>query len=262
MKKIIVTILMVFAMIGSAMGYVVDGNLNDWGVDLTQSWGSFSTWDVADADIDFIVEDNIDPRLDTAYWVNQKLACDWTCYFGYDDFCSCNYGIHKSTFNGNTNNYVEPFVYSKGKDDYNGDGRMTPPTTGELYDNEALYCDNDANNIYLAIVTSFPKNGANARIDTTTYYNQGDIGFDFNNDGYMEYGIKVKGSNEGKICKNPKWTAVDKDEDNWKSETEPFYWEFSCTNTNSQWTGTGSISYVDQGFNENENDILGFQLFL
>ncbi len=47
------------------------------------------------------------------------------------------------------------------------------PSSGELYDVEAIYFDNDMNNIYITIVTSFPFSGL--QYDSNTWVAPGDL---------------------------------------------------------------------------------------
>lgn len=50
------------------------------------------------------------------------------------------------------------------------------PSSGELYDVEAIYFDNDMNNIYITIVTSFPFSGL--QYDSDTWVAPGDLALD------------------------------------------------------------------------------------
>lgn len=121
MKKtawLCVFVLFCFAPCGHA--YTVDGDVSDWGVDLTpfiaQNVHYLDTNTPVSSSVSFVTEDN----ASTATPFNVYVAPGWS--------------------------------------------------TGNMYDAEAMYLDNDDNNVYLAIVTGLKQFG--------TQYPSGDIFFD------------------------------------------------------------------------------------
>ena len=138
--------------------YTIDGNLSDWGVNLTGDWSLNDTW-VPNKSIEFIVEDNNDPH-----------------HVIYAP------GVHIKGVGGNYEYYYEPKVYCRGK-------WKVEPIGNEPYDVEAKYLDEDENYIYVAIVTSMNPNGSG---------NLEPIDFAMNLDGNdstgeygYEYGVKL-----------------------------------------------------------------------
>jgi len=117
----------------AALKYNIDGDLSDWGVDLTGNWSVNETWLPCPGhdSVEFIVEDNVDPRWDGyAHGVHiQGTGCSYTRY--YEDMVYCtHYGKY-----------------------------MTEPIGGEYYDIEAKYFDEDSDYIYIAMVTSMAPDG-------------------------------------------------------------------------------------------------------
>ena len=62
--------------------------------------------------------------------------------------------------------------------------KVDPGYGGQQFDVEAIYVTSDWENLYFAVVTGFPPEGALG-------YIAGDIGFDFDKNGSYEYGIPV-----------------------------------------------------------------------
>ena len=143
----------------SDLKYTIDGNLSDWGVDLTGDWSLNETW-VPNKGIEFVVEDNNDPH--------HKIYA---------------VGVHIKGVGSSYEYYYEPKVCcSPGE-------YKVEPIGGEPYDVEAKYLDEDENYIYVAIVTSMNPNGSG---------NLEPIDFAMNLDGNdstgeygYEYGVKL-----------------------------------------------------------------------
>ena len=151
--------------------YTIDGNLSDWGVDLTGNWSLNETW-VPNDGIEFIVENNYDPNTPTYAWnYNYTQDPKWQ-------------GVHIRGTAPNYTVYDEPVVWCPGLSSY-----VAEPYGGELYDLEAKYLDQDKYYIYVAIVTSMNPNGSG---------NFEPIDFAMNLDGNdstgeygYEYGVKL-----------------------------------------------------------------------
>lgn len=80
-------------------------------------------------------------------------------------------------------------------EDYVGDGGFVDPGWGgQQFDAEALYVDWDDTNLYLALITGFPKTGVEMN---GKYYSAGDIAIDFGVDGTYEYAIEIGGHTTG-----------------------------------------------------------------
>jgi hypothetical protein len=197
--------------------HTIDGNLSDCGVhlDVAYSGTNGPYYHVTDdgwipkgipyaSDIDFIVENNADTQWeghDMFYWADSKT------------------GTHlqrTGTLPPTIKDYDEGLIYCKNQ----GDKPYVQPAGGEAYDIEALYFDDDKDNVYLAIVTSVPPGGSSG-------WKTGDIAFDINNtkgtvidsavtsDSDYEYGIKVltgNGINSGSIIYRPIWDKPRYDE--------------------------------------------------
>jgi len=146
--------------------YVIDGDLSDWGLDLTQDWSVNGTW-LPNSGVYFIVEDNKDPR----YGVSPV-------------------GVHIKGVGSSYSAYEEPKVKLR-----NG-AEVIEPYGGEEYDIEAIYLDQNDSHIFVAIITSLPANGIGAlkphdlALDLDRNPNTGEYGY--------EYGIKL-GTSEGSL---------------------------------------------------------------
>lgn len=187
--------------------YTVDGDLSDWGVDLSAAHaGDDSAWHPDGWSVDYVIEDNIDPSLS---------GCDWTGY--------CARGYHTVT---------EEKM-----------GRYLQPAGGEHYDIEALYFDDDSQYGYFGIVTSLPPEGYTDRWNR--HVDPADLAIDLDNDpstGHMgyEYGIKLTGANKGQICLHPRWTTGTSFPENGPAV-------MSCDGPESIVVGTASVSYQSTG---------------
>jgi len=106
-----------------ALKYTIDGNLSDWGVDLSGNWSLNDTW-VPNDGVKFIVEDNSNGE-----------------------------GVHIQGEGSNYTAFEEPPVQL-----YTGTWTYEP-IGGEMYDVEAMYLDEDEYYIYIAIVTSVKPGG-------------------------------------------------------------------------------------------------------
>jgi hypothetical protein len=171
-----------------AATHQITGNiLNDWGVDLNKAYSTASDnnsgWLPTSKDVDWVVANN-----------RVSSGADWTGYSstGY------HYRINALTRS------IEPYPELP----ING---YVLPAGGEPYDLEALYFDDDNQNIYIAIVTSMNKSGYTRPPNDNRHTDPGDIAIDLDNNvstgkmGY-EYGIKTVG-NEGWMEKGPTWTV-------------------------------------------------------
>lgn len=140
----------------------MDGDPSDWGPAgfLTGDWKVNATW-VPNASVQFIVEDNRNPR------------------FGGIT------GVHIQGTGSSYSFYDEPLVQHK-------DGSwVSEPYGGEPYDLEAMYFQQDADYVYLLIVTSLAPDGkgdqapGDLRINVNKTKNSGD--------GYKyELGVKLE----------------------------------------------------------------------
>jgi len=158
--------------------YTLDGDLSDWGVDLTGDWSKNETW-LPNSGVRFLVEDNKDPR--------------------YKDMNGKPIGVHIRGIGTDYTTYFEPLVMTK-------DGLRPEPFQGEQYDLEAIYSDYDDTCLYFAIVTSVPPD---ARGD----HAPGDLALDVDGNsstgeyGY-EYGVKLgtaTGLSQWEIGYLPDW---------------------------------------------------------
>ncbi|OEU41648.1 hypothetical protein BGV40_13815 [Methanosarcina sp. Ant1] len=182
-----------------AMAYTIDGSLSDWGVDLNKAYSGASDagsgWiPHGHNNVDWIVENNIDPVYNTA---SEHSYPDWTGYRST--------GFHmKGT--GETSIGLGSELKLSHPDSWSNSnsrgGFYLQPAGGEPYDIEALYFDDDAQNMYIAIVTSLSQYGHSG-------VEAGDIAIDLDRDGVYEYGIKTTGDAQtmGLIRKNPTWSG-------------------------------------------------------
>lgn len=164
--------------------YSMDGDLTDWGItcaDLTQGLGGDNASWLPNAGIQFVVEDNFNPKEGGTYT-----------------------GVHIKGVGSSYTFYDEPKVQFK-----NTSSMVWEPYGGEHYDIEAMYFDEDADYIYIAVVTSLAPaaQGDNA---------PGDLAL--NLDGYCphkdnltecyEYGVKLgtkTGLSQWDIYHDPIW---------------------------------------------------------
>lgn len=191
-------LLMLLSLPAMAATYIIDGDLSDWGVDLRSGLdGTYSSWIPTKNTVDWIIEDNIDPD-----YISDDAYPDWT---GYSDT-----GTHIKKSGDSYVTYIEPTLDS---DDWWARVRgyhYLQPVGGEYYDIEALYFDDDAQYVYIAIVTSMPSDGYTDEYGR--FVAAGDIAIDLDSDistgkeyGY-EYGIKTHGNDIGMIRYNPDWS--------------------------------------------------------
>jgi hypothetical protein len=189
LNKLVIAILVGSYITGFAAATpVIDGNLDEWGLSklVTNDWKFNETWlpdpvssSIAN-EVQFVIEDNRDPR-----WGNPD-------------------GVH---IRGMTSNYVrfyEPLVQ------FEYDNSWRPePVGGETNDLEAVYLYQDANDIYIAIVTSVSPTG-------TGGLQPGDLAFNLDNDlttgeyGY-EYGVIISPNSQypqGSVLYYPHWEGT------------------------------------------------------
>jgi hypothetical protein len=79
-----------------------------------------------------------------------------------------------------------------------GSAHPSFPSGGELYDVEAMYGHVTGGLAYVALVTSFPRDGIYSAMP-------GDFGIDLNMDGIYEYGLKTTGAQAGGLFADPIW---------------------------------------------------------
>jgi hypothetical protein len=169
-KKIIgtsmIALLVVALSVSMAAAYTIDGELDDWGLDLyNDDWSLESTWiPSGSSELQFQIEDNVDP-----YW-NDSTHDTRLWHDGVPAYAT---GIHIIGTPSVYSTFIEPRVLS---------GAWAEPVGGEGYDIEAIYLDEDANNVYFAIVGSYYRGLS------------GDLALNINStnspDGYVyEYGI-------------------------------------------------------------------------
>jgi len=217
-----------------AMAYTIDGKLDDWGVNLQAGLdGNDGAWIPTKNTVDWVVEDNIDP-----VYTSDKAYPDWT---GYKDT-----GTHIQKSGNTYTAYKEPTLENSDWWARVRGNHYLQPASGEHYDIEALYFDDDAQNVYLAIVTSMPPEGY--RDEYNRFVDAGDITIDLDDNvstgeyGY-EYG-KTHDNNKGMIRYNPHWSLP--------QATDGF-----IVNSPSQFdTGTGTFNgtaalvYAESNINE------------
>jgi hypothetical protein len=191
--------------------YTIDGDLSDWGVDLSQDWSQNSTW-LPNSGVSFVVEDNRDPR-------HGVLP----------------YGVH---IRGKGSSY---FPYEEPKIKHENGNWVTEPYGGEHYDMEALYFDEDASCIYVALITSEEQDGQGD-------LRPGDLALDLDRDlstgeyGY-EYGVKLEATylNQFDIYSLPVWEPS-----NYFPTVAPTFFKSASSNV-----GSATGAYVDSGINDN-----------
>lgn len=185
-----------------ADSYNINGDLSDWGVNLQKAYSGANDADSGwipsgHPNVDWIAENNIDSK----YKLNIDPSYpDWTGYSAT--------GAHMKGTGSTSSIYEEPkLVHHDGWSDSLGrGGYYLQPSGGEPYDIEALYFDDDAQNMYIAIVTSLSPDGHTDEYSRHT--DPGDIALDVDNKGNTgtygyEYGIKT---DTGLIRRYPTWT--------------------------------------------------------
>jgi len=169
---LMITLLVVAMSAGMAAAtYTIDGDLTDWGVSVDDGgadWSVNDTWLPYDG-VQFQVEDNVDPKRDA-----EPLR--W-----HDSVPAYATGVHIIGTGSSYSDYDEERVTGPVHTGWAFPTGGTGPTA-EAYDQEAMYIDEDADNLYFAIVLS---------CDANSY--SGDLGLDITSasgDGYAyEYGV-------------------------------------------------------------------------
>jgi len=189
MEKKIITVglfLAVLLVVPAMAAFTIDGDLSDWGLTnlATGDWSQPATWVPTDG-IVYTVEDNHNPN--------------------HAGFPAAEYGVH---IQGNGHSYTfydEPKVQLA---NVNPTYYVSPPYGNEKYDLEAMYFKQDADYLYIAVVTSEPPNALSDRQpgDLALNLDQSSTTGDF---GY-EYGVRLgtantAGFHQGDIIKLPKW---------------------------------------------------------
>jgi hypothetical protein len=192
-KSIILAICFIATVIvaaAPALAIVIDGDPSDWGPSgfLTGNWSLNETW-VPNTGVWFIVEDNRNPKYPVTS--GDPSLIPYT-------------GVHIKGIGSSYVFYDEPKVLHR-------DGYLVPEPFGyEKYDLEAMYFQQDDNNVYLLIVTSLAPDGkgelapGDLRIDINKTKNSGD--------GYKyELGIKLgreTGLEQFGIYEVSEWTNI------------------------------------------------------
>lgn len=164
MNKLNIYLLLIpiFAGVPASGAITIDGDVSDWGAGgfLSGDWSMESTW-VPNEGVRFIVEDNRDPDYGGTYT-----------------------GVHIVGTGSSYTDYDEPKVVHK-------DGSIVEELYGgEVYDTEAMYFQQDIDNVYVLIVSSMPE-------DAVGDDAPGDLRIDVNktedsDDGYpYELGVKI-----------------------------------------------------------------------
>lgn len=232
--KIILLVIMLVFLSCHAFAYTIDGDLSDWGVDLSAGLsGSESAWVPNNKTIDWKVEDNIDPDCPVQgvmpNWKGHNCL-DWSGYQAV--------GVHIEGTGFSYSTYDEPVT-----------GDYEYPAGGENLDIEAMYFDDDPQYGYFAIVISMPPGGTNIY---GRHIDPGDLAIDMDNNistgeyGY-EYGIKLSGANQGQVCYLPDW-SIPTDFPSNKPST------FTCGNSQSTVVGNATLVYVNAGVSDNGVD--------
>jgi len=199
------------ATVSTCSAYTIDGDLSDWGLDLTDDWSQNSTW-LPFTGISFVVEDNRDPR-----------------------YGELPYGVH---IRGTGSSYV---AYEEPKIMHNNGYLVTQPYAGEHYDLEALFLDEDESCIYVVVITSEAPDGKGDM-------RPGDLALNLDEDistgeyGY-EYGVKLGDNylNQFDVYSMPDW-----EDSTYFPLVKPTYFKTASSNV-----GSASGSYVDLGINDN-----------
>ncbi|KQC04055.1 MAG: hypothetical protein APR53_00225 [Methanoculleus sp. SDB] len=157
--------------------YTIDGDLTDWGLAKlnTDPWSAEGTW-LPNWHVAYIIEDNYNP--------NHNRLPD---------------GVHIRGMGSNYVFYDEPKEILKNS----GGTLVSEPYGGEGYDLEALYFDQDDDNIFIAIVTSLDpevmagdSRPGDLAMNLDLNPSSGDLGY--------EYGVKVT-VGQGDIVMDPVW---------------------------------------------------------
>ncbi|PXF60755.1 MAG: hypothetical protein C4B59_07985 [Candidatus Methanogaster sp.] len=226
-KKLIgasmITLLVVAISVGMAAAYTIDGDLSDWGVDVDDGadWSLDATWLPNDG-VRFQVEDNVDPKRDAEplRWKN-GIAAYAT-------------GVHITGVGSNYLDYDEARVTGPV---HTGWAFPTGGTgeSAEAYDQEAIYIDEDADNLYFAIVLS---------CDANSY--SGDLGLDITSASggryIYEYGVVLHDNADT-------YTASDRDIMNvseW-SECTTIVESSPARIVSGDTVGTATVAYVKNG---------------
>ena len=234
-KQIFTAMLMSSFLAINAAAYTIDGNLNDWGVDLPNGLaGNDSAWMPSSATADWKVEDNIDDQCVPNTGIYGSCN-DWdTGTAGWNAK-----GVHIQGQGPSYTHYSEPALVVGGR---KYDGRAG----GEPYDLEAMYFDDVPGYAYFAIVTSMAESGYTDRWGRHT--DTGDLALDLDRDdstgeyGY-EYGIKTSGPQRGLVCYLPHWTLPNAN--NGFPSSAPS--TMNCSWPNSKVMGWADVVYNNAG---------------
>lgn len=224
-RKMVLCLLVILFLVSPAIATdkynYADGEMDDWGItfqDIIDGLSGYENdWIPSGDNIDWIVEDNVDPNIDTA-----NVAC-WS----EDTGCGCEYatGVHINGEGSDYSIYYEPSL------EYTcsgcGSDEIAQPSGGEKYDIEAAYFDDDKYNLYFALVVS----------------NNEGLGDLYLNTGNGEYGIVVISHDngdfaQGEIYKDPEWK-----DDYYKESDSRCYWKGLQRTTieSGQYVGDASL---------------------
>lgn len=210
----IVASLLLMAVTSSAADcskYTIDGDLSDWGLDLTGDWSQNGTW-LPSSGVSFVAEDNRDPTWGVLP-----------------------YGVHIRGTGSSFSSYHEKKIQ------HNNGNWYIQPYGGEAYDMEAIYFDEDSDCFYVLVVTSeSPTAGGDKR--------PGDLALNLDRDGStgmygFEYGVKLGDNylNQFDIYSMPDW-----EESQYFPEVKPTIFKSGASKT-----GTATGVYVDSGISDN-----------
>ncbi len=229
-EKIVLCFLMVLLVVCPAMAAdkydYSDGSMDDWGVSdqdiMDGLGGDQDAWIPSEGTVDWIVEDNIDPK-------DTNAAGCWD----EDSGCNCYaYGVHITGQGSSYSLYKEPRLQ------YTctgcGSDKIAQPSGGEKNDIEAVYFDDDKYTLYFAIIVS----------------NNENLGDLYLSSGNGEYGIVIlsHGSFEpGQVYKNPVWK-----DDYYQEDGSKCYWQGLQRTTieSGQYVGDASLKLTSLGIND------------
>ncbi|MFZ2071530.1 MAG: hypothetical protein WAV32_08065 [Halobacteriota archaeon] len=209
-------ILIVTMMSMSAWAYTIDGDMSDWGVNLSANWSLEATWV---------------PSSPTAYWIVEDNI-DCSQYYSSANYC----GVHITGIGMSSTHYAEPKVILQSGGwtvrSYNQPyhERGWAAHARELNDIEAIYFDTNVTHAFFAILTSIPPDTVmgDLAIELAGNPNTGNYGY--------EYGIVLNGANKNDVYQNPKW-----------SDTDRFKGSGPYRVTGGALVGTAEVVYTDTG---------------
>lgn len=218
----IIIMAMAFLIVSTTTAYTIDGDLSDWGLShlKTGDWGETETWCPSDG-ISYIVEDNANPCFSHAVS-----------------------GVHITGVGSKWKFFDEQLK----RNSITNEG-LIEPCGGEAYDVEAFYFDQDADCLYIAIVTSLKPDGSGDRCPMDLAMN---VGIDSGMDGLVyEYGVIIHdGPMQGSIISQPEW-----DENGWFYPKVPG----NIKGESGLIVGYATMAYTDEWLERQDN---GFENYV